>query len=327
MKKRVLITAAAAVILVVAAVIPLGLKNCAAAKPAQRVDFQSMGTVCSFTVYGSEKLLDSSFDAGKAEFDRVVAGCSLYDPASELSRLNETAGEMEFICSEAMWFLIKRAQQAYIDSDGEFDITVKPLMMLWGFYRKQGNKAPGEAEIAETKKRVGFDKLILDDSKRSVRFAVPGMALDLGGIAKGYAADLAVTAMVKCGAQAGVVDVGGNLRFLPKAPPGRNSYAVGIRDPRDRRRTLPEKLELAPGRAVATSGDYERGIILDGVRYGHIISPKTGKLRKFSPISVTVVADTAIDADVFSTSCYLGGRKLAEKLKQRYPGIKIIFSE
>ena len=329
MRKKVLIAAPAVILLLIAAMVPVLLWKRAAERDVkpQRVDFQSMGTLCSFAVYGSEKQLAVSFDAGKSEFDRVEAGCSLYDPASELSRLNAVAGEQEFICSEAMWFLIKRAQQAYIDSDGEFDITVKPLMMLWGFYRKQGDKAPGDAEIAEVKKRVGFDKLILDESKRSIRFSVPGMALDLGGIAKGYAADLAVTAIVTAGVRAGVVDVGGNLRFLPAPPPGRQNYVVGIRDPRHRDRTLPDKLTVAPGRAVATSGDYERGIVLDGVRYGHIISPKTGKLRNFSPVSVTVVADTAVDADVFSTSCYLGGRELAEKLKQRYPELEIIFTE
>ena len=331
MKKPVLIIAIVAVVfLVTVAVITVLFMNRVAAnrdKVPRRIEFQSMGTVCSFTIYGDKKLVKESFEAGKGEFDRVVAGCSLYDPKSELSLLNATAGEREFICSEAMWFLIKRAQKAYIESDGEFDITVKPLMVLWGFYRKQGDKAPSDAEIAEVKKRVGFDKLILNDSKRSIRFTVPGMALDLGGIAKGYAADLAMTAIVDAGAKSGVVDVGGNLRFLPAPPPGRKNYSVGIRDPRDRNKSLPDKLQVIPGRAVATSGDYERGIVLDGVRYGHIISPKTGKLRHFSYTSVTVVADTAIDADIFSTSCYLGGRDLAKKLEKLYPGVKIIFTE
>ena len=293
----------------------------------RNVGFQGMGTVCSFSIYGSEELLTRSFNAGKSEFDRVNAACSLYNPESELSRLNAVASEREFICSEAMWFLIKRAQQAYIDSDGEFDITVKPLMVLWGFYRKQGKTAPDEQEIAEVKKRVGFDKLILDDSKRSIRFSVPGMALDLGGIAKGYAADLAVTAIIGTGGRAGVVDVGGNLRFLPSPPPGRKSYSVAIRNPRNSEQVLPEKLDIRPGWAVATSGDYERGIVLDGVQYGHIISPKTGKLRLYSPSSVTVIAKTAMDADVFSTSCYLGGKPLAEKLQKRYPGVKVIFTD
>ena len=100
---------------------------------------------------------------------------------------------------------------------------------------------------------------------------------------------------------------------------------MAIRDPRNRNNTLQKTLEVAPGRAVATSGDYERGIELAGVRYGHIISPKTGKLRKYSAFSVTVVANTAMDADIFSTTCYLGGKEAAAKLQQRYPDIKVIF--
>jgi thiamine biosynthesis lipoprotein len=239
--------------------------------------------------------------------------------------LNATAAEREFICSEAMWCLIKRARQAYIESSGNFDITVKPLMDLWGFYRKRGEQSPSEEEINAVLKKVGFDKLILNDSKRSIKFSVPGMALDMGGIAKGYAADLAMAAIARCGISSGVVDIGGNLRFLPAPPPGSKHYRVAIRDPHDPGKTLPQTLEVKPGMAVATSGDYERFVIFNGKRYGHIISPKTGIPGQ--NIAVTVITDTALDADVFSTSCAIGNRNIAAKLQRLHPELQVIFAD
>lgn len=289
-----------------------------------RTQFPAMGTICAISVYGGEAELHAAFVAGKAEFDRVEAACSLFRPDSELSRLNAAAGQGEFLCSEAMWHLIARAERAYRESGGEFDITVKPLMDLWGFYRKRGDRSPTAEEIRATLARVGFDKLILDGRRRSIRFKVPGMALDLGGIAKGYAADLAAAAIVRSGITAGVVDLGGNLRFLPRPPPGRSCYRVAIRDPRNPGGTLPELLEIRPGRAVSTSGDYERFVVLDGKRRGHIISPKTG-IPGGGP-AVSVVADTALDADVLSTSCVLGGPPVAETLRKLYPGIQMVFA-
>ena len=288
-----------------------------------RVQFPVMGTLCTISVYGNDAALNTAYTAGKSEFDRVNAACSLYDPQSELSRLNAVAASREFICSEAMWFLIKRAQKAWQESDGHFDITVKPLMDLWGFYRKRGNDVPSQQEISDTLKKVGFDKLVLDDNRRTIRFSVPGMALDMGGIAKGYAADLAAAAIVRCGIVSGVVDIGGNLRFLPAPPPGRKSYRVAIRDPRHKDRTLPQVLEVSPGRAVSTSGDYERFVSLGGKRYGHIISPKSG-IPGVIP-ATSVIADNALDADIFSTACSLGGRKNAENIRRNHPRTEIIF--
>ena len=288
-----------------------------------RAEFPVMGTICSISIYGSEAQLNSALAAGKAEFDRVNAACSLYNPGSELSLLNATASHRDFRCSEAMWFLIKRAQQAYLESDGNFDITVKPLMDLWGFYRKRGDTPPSAAEIREVLKRVGFDKLILDDARRTIRFSVPDMALDMGGIAKGYAADLAMSAIVRCGITAGVVDIGGNLRFLPEPPPGRSFYRVAVRDPEQPEKTLPETLEIKPAMAVSTSGDYERFVTLKGKHYGHIISPKTGLPGKTR--TVTVICPRALDADVFSTSCAIGNENTVAQLQKIYPELQIIF--
>ena len=286
-------------------------------------EFPAMGTVAKVSVYTSGDDLRRANEICQQEFAAVVKVCSLFDPQSELSRLNASAAGEPFVCSDMMWELLMRAKVAYEDSDGYFDITVKPLMDLWGFYRHRGTM-PDEQEINQTLQLVGFDKLEFNENNHSIRFTVPGMALDLGGLAKGYAADRAAEAIRQAGISAGVIDLGGNLRMLPDAPPGKDFYRVAIRDPHHAGEVLDEQLNVRPGMAVSSSGDYERFVIYNGQRYGHIISPKTGRPAIVS--AVTVVARSAMDADVFSTSCCLGGEAVADRIKARYPGTQIHFT-
>lgn len=292
--------------------------------PSYQNEFPAMGTVAKVTVYSSENDLVTANEICQREFDTVSRICSLYDPESELSRLNASAASAPFVCSPEMWELLLRSKQAYIDSDGYFDITVKPLMDLWGFYRQRGKNAPTDMEIAQTMSVIGFDKLQFDEKRRTILFTRPGMALDLGGIAKGYVADRAAAKIAAAGICTGVIDIGGNLRMLPELPPRKDFYRVAVRDPRDRNKVLPEPLKVKANEAVSTSGDYERFVTYNGKKYGHIISPKDGRPSIVS--AVTVIADTAMDADVFSTSCSLGGEALAEKLRAKYPNIQIYFT-
>ena len=287
--------------------------------------FPVMGTIASYSLYGTdEKQLLDAEKAIKAEFEKVVKLANLYDPASELSRLNANASKQHFKCSQELWFLLKRAGTAWSESDRQFDITVKPLMELWGFYRKKGKDSlPSNAEIKNTLTRVGFEKLRFNDAEKSVSFSIDGMKLDLGGIAKGYAVDRAAAAVIRCGITSGVIDLGGNLYLLPQPPEGKKFYSVAMRDPANPAGILPQKLELPGSTAVATSGDYERFVIINGKRFGHIISPVTG--RPGVARTVTVTTSSALDSDIFSTSVYLGGASVADKISKLYPGTRFIF--
>ncbi len=291
--------------------------------PSFRTGFPVMGTISTISVYSSEAELTHAFNICKKEFDAVDKLCSLYNIQSELSRINTNASNAPVKCSDDMWLLLMRSKKAYIESDGHFDITIKPLMDLWGFYRKR-DSAPAENEIKSVMKRVGFDKLILDDKEKTILFSVPGMELDMGGIAKGYAADRAAAAVSAAGITSGVIDIGGNLRMLPQPPPGKKYYTVGIRDPEKKKKILSGLLKVAPGMAVSSSGDYERFVTYNGVRHSHIISPKTGYPAEIS--AVTVVAAKAVDADIFSTACCLGGKETAGKLRKKFPEVKIRFT-
>ena len=287
--------------------------------------FAIMGTAASFTFYcPDEAAFKKALEAGKREFEAVVKLANLRDKKSELSRLNKSAYDAPFPCSDAMWFILTRAEKAFFESDGGFDITVKPLMDLWGFYRKR-RQLPTEKEITAAKAKVGFDKLKLDHSKRTVQFTIKGMALDLGGIAKGYALDRAAQAVVASGVDCGIIDLGGNLKLLPQTPPGQNFYTIGIKNPAKPDELLAQTVELSGDHAVSTSGAYERFVIIENRRYGHIIDPRTG--FPALPNAVTVTTKSALDSDIFSTTAYLGGRKSADKLSKIYPGTKFYFTE
>ena len=286
--------------------------------------FPTMGTGAAFTFWGAPEKAELAAKNGRAEFDRVVRACNLYDPESELAKLNRSAAEAPFGCSDELWVLLSEARQAYEFSGGAFDITAKPLMDLWGFYRRRGDSLPSEAEIAEAKKRVGLDKVVFDDEKQTVKFTVPGMAFDLGGIAKGYAVDQAAEAALQAGIRRGVIDLGGNLRLLPEPPPGKPFYRVGIRNPKNRDELLPEPLELRNA-SVSTSGDYERYVTIGKQRYGHIMNPKTG-LPTQADYSVTVIAPSAMLAVWLSTSVFLEGEELGERAEREFPGVQVIFS-
>ncbi|MBQ4328550.1 MAG: FAD:protein FMN transferase [Lentisphaeria bacterium] len=291
-------------------------------RPVFKTAFPVMGTVAEISVY-SEKELNTAFKLCKNEFDAVNRICSLFSAESELSRINANAFDAPVKCSDEMWYLLMRSKEAFIESGGKFDITVKPLMDLWGFYRKRDSE-PSKEEIDAVMKKVGFDKLIFDEKEKTIRFSVPEMALDMGGIAKGYAVDRAAEALIANGINSGVIDLGGNLKLLPVAPEYKTFYHIGIKNPANKSEILPEAEKVLPGTAVSTSGHYERFVIYNGVRRSHIISVETG--YPVSGSAVTVFAPKAVDADIFSTVCTIGGKDIAEKLKKKYPEIKIIFA-
>lgn len=292
--------------------------------PGHSFSFNTMGTVAGCVFYTADPALaEAGFAAVRREFDRVSQACNLHDPESELSKLNRTAGKGSFVCSELLWMVLVEARTAHRYSGGAFDITVKPLMNLRGFYRKR-DKLPSAPEIAETLKLVGLDKLEWDEPRRAVRFKVPGMALDLGGIAKGYALDLAAKAVLDLGIRCGVIDLGGNLFLLPEPPPGKTRYQIGIRSPSGEGDSG-EFLELPGSCAISTSGSYERFVVLEGKRCGHVVDPATGD-APYREYSVTAVAPTGIMSDWLSSSAFLRGRKLADKLERELPGVKFHFT-
>ena len=271
--------------------------------------FPVMGTVCECRFTMNPKQFDSAIQEVRTAFEQVMATANLHDKNSELSRLNASAHLKPFVCSSELYYLLSKSREAYKISGGLFDISIKPLMDLWGFYRKTKN-APDSGTIADTQKLCGLDKVVFNDTDRSVFFPVKGMAFDLGGIAKGYALDVAARRMDerKISVTRGILNLGGNLRLFGK----NQSYNIGIKDPTDPAKTREYITLTSPG-AVSSSGDYERYVIIGNNRYGHIIDPLTG-MPAVRNHAATVFSATGIDSDWMSTVLFLGGESIKNKL-------------
>jgi thiamine biosynthesis lipoprotein len=228
-----------------------------------------------------------------------------YKPDSELSRVNREAFAGPVSVSPELFEVLQISVQFSRLSDGAFDITVGPLIDLW---HKAGetNSMPDEDTLAATKARVGYEKLILDANTMTVRFAVDGMRLDLGGIGKGYAVDKAVEVMRRKGVVAGMVDSGGNIRCFGR-PANKAAWLIGIQDPNLADSTSSPQAGSEPlmvlkltDCAVATSGDYRRFVTIGGKKVSHIIDTNTATgANKLA--GDTIIAPRAVDADALST--------------------------
>jgi thiamine biosynthesis lipoprotein len=285
-----------------------------------------MGTFARVVAIGANsKIADKAIEAALSEIESVDKLMSDYKSDSEISQVNRDGFVRTVAISEPTYEVLKRSIEFSKLTDGAFDITVGPLVDLWHSAKKK-NSIPSEEELAAAKTKVGFEKLILDDNNRTAKFAVEGMRLDLGAIAKGYAVDKAIEAMQKAGAVGGMVDIGGDLRCFGKPPKGKTKWSVGLQNP-DISKNADEsdlllilKLDSA---AVATSGDYQQFALIEGKRYSHIINRQTGAGAE-GLSSVTIIADNATDADALATAVSVMGAEKGLTLIEKMPGVEAI---
>ena len=287
---------------------------------SETIMFSTMSTFGTVSLAHQEKMSVSNALAAAHEAVREVEKtCNIFDPESELARLNATAADEPFACSDLLWDVLTQARAFWRDSGGAFDVTIDPLMKLWGFHSKR-ETLPSEAEIEEAKRLTGLDKVVFDDEKHSVKFTVPGMSINLGGIAKGYALDRAADAVRKHGVKTGWIEIGGNILALPKKSGG-GKYAAGIKNPFHKDDLL-GKTPLSDA-AISTSGNYERYVIIDGKQYTHIIDPATG-LPVSGMDSVTVIAPTGVASDAISTSIFVAGPDAVAGWTKKFPGLRVL---
>lgn len=252
----------------------------------------------------AEKCIETAF----VEIHKVDELMSDFKSNSEISKVNRDGFKSAIHLSQSTYEVLQRSLEFSKLTDGAFDISVGPLVDL--FHSAQEKQVtPSKEQIAQARSKVGFEKLKLDEQNRTVKFAVDGMRLDLGGIAKGYAVDKAVEAMQTCGAIGGMVDIGGDIRCFGAPPDGRNHWLIGLQNPNLEKdtagRNIVLKLKLTNG-AVATSGDYQQYVLIEGKRYSHIIDRKTVTITE-GLSSVTIIADNATDADALATAVSVMG--------------------
>jgi len=281
-----------------------------------RQENQLLGTVVSVTFYGNQSKAKAASDEIFEELYRINEAINIFNPQSEISKLNRTAAQKPFVCSDLLWAFMVEARRGYDLTEGRFDVSVAPLMNLWGLHKKQ-NHWPSKELVKETLSRVGLNKVKFDDQKQSVKFTVKGMKLDFGGLVKGMALDRCRQIMKKHGIEVGLANLGGNIYCTPKAPEGRASFLVGIKNPSA---GLSDTIKVN-GCFVATSGDYERFTTIEGRRVSHIINPLTGYPVE-GVASVSVVTQEGVNSDLFSTSLFIDRNHILNRLKSVEPGLE-----
>ncbi len=286
-----------------------------------------MGTFAHIIAVAADS--DTAQKSVEAAFDQLVLVDKImsdYKPDSELSKVNRQAFKNPVKISKPLFEVLNKSIAFSKKTDGAFDITVGPLVDLFHAAGQKG-VPPTEDEITQAKAKTGFEKLILDGQSKTIKFAVEGMRLDLGGIAKGYSVDKAVEAMKKCGALGGLVAAAGDIRVFGTPPKGKSSWLVGLQDPNkisDSVDTAETLLTLhLKDMAVSTSGDYRRFTTIDGKKYSHIINTKTGTSSQ-DLTSVTVIAYNSIDADAIATSVSVMGIEKGLALIKSMPHVDAI---
>ena len=303
---------------VLAALCACGLSGCAGSErreePLQRFSFAEakLGTEFRLLIYAETE--DRAAAAAQAAFRRVDeldAILSDYRADSELRRLaarGEGRAPTDWVpVSPDLWAVLSRAREISVWSEGAFDVTVGPVVRLWRRAIRQ-SELPEPARLASALHAVGYGKLDLDPRTRSVRFRASGMSLDLGGIAKGYVVDEVARLLAARGLSRHLVDGGGDLR-VGAAPPGGEAWIVSIDEgPVGPEAASPIHLAVSDC-AVATSGDRYRFVEIGGVRYSHLLDPRTGLGLRSAP-QVTIVAPDAMTADALaSTVSVLGSAR------------------
>jgi len=217
-----------------------------------------------------------------------------YDPDSELNRLARTSGKGEEIpVSPDLWFVLKRGQELSRRSQGAFDVTVGPYVNLWRRARRQ-QKLPEPSRLAQAGQSVGYQRMRLNSRRRAVVLLAPDMRLDLGGIAKGYAIGEALKVLRQAGCPRALVEGGGDM-IVGDPPPGKPGWRVELSS-LDATNAPPARFLSLKNVAISTSGDLYQRLEINGVRYSHIVDPRTG-IGLTDHCVVNVIAREGIDAD------------------------------
>jgi thiamine biosynthesis lipoprotein len=281
-----------------------------------------MGTRFKIVLYAPD---EAAANAGaKAAFQRIAnldATMSDYRASSELMQLCQKAGGDPAPVSEDLFRVLEKAQEYAKLSDGAFDVTVSPLVRLWRIARRT-QQLPNAEELAKAKALVGYQQMKLDPKARTVQLLKAGMLLDLGGIAKGYAADAALAVLQKQGITRALVAAGGDVA-VSGPPPDAVGWKIGIQ-PLEGGEKEPSRFLLLKDAAVSTSGDSEQFVVIDGKRYSHIVDPKTG-LGLQGRMSVTVIAPNGLTADPLAKIPSVLGAERGLALVEKIEGTAALF--
>ena len=278
-----------------------------------------MGTLVTITsVARSEAAAQAAATAGFSEIHRLEQLLSTWIPTSELSRVNTSAGVKPVHVSPETLTVVQRAIQVAEMTDGGFNIAIGPAVDAWSVI--EGRRIPTESELEALRPLVDLMSVHVDVQEQTIYLGKAGMRIDVGGIGKGYAADQAVDALRSAGAIAGVVALSGDIKTFGRSPGGK-MFHVGIQHPRKDGSVL-AWIDLQD-EAISTAGDYERFFEREGVRYHHILDPRTLQPAR-SCQSVTVIAREGVWADGLDTGIFVMGPERGMELVEQLPDVEAI---
>jgi FAD:protein FMN transferase len=259
-----------------------------------------------------------AFDQVFTEFDRLDRLLSVWQPGSDVQRINEAAGEQPVSVQPDTLAVLREARQVSDWTGGKFDITFGALSDIWKFDQDLDGRVPGDAEIAARLPLIDYTALRLDARAGTAVLARRGMRIHLGGIGKGYAVDRAAAILRAHGLSDFLIQAGGDL-YVGGLRDGR-PWRLGVADPRDPDGPPFGHLDLTDA-TLSTSGDYERFFVQDGVRYHHLLDPDLGRPARGCR-SVTIVARSAVLADALSTGVFVLGPDAGLALIERLPDVE-----
>ena len=278
-----------------------------------------MGTLVTITaVAENERIAQAAANSAFAEIHRLEELLSTWIPTSELSRVNAAAGSAAIPVSPETLEIVQDSLLAAELTDGGFNIAIGPAVEAWSVTERQ--HVPTEVELQQLIPLVDLHGIHVDISKQTVSLDRAGMRIDIGGIGKGYAADRAVEVMRKAGAAAGVVALSGDLKAFGQLPDG-HGFPVGIQHPRNEGAVL-AWIDLQD-EAISTAGDYERSFERNGVRYHHILDPRTLQPARGCQ-SVTVIAREGVWADGLDTGIFVMGPERGMELVEHLVDVEAI---
>ena len=293
------------------------LTSTAQAEWFNRVNDGIMGTRIVVELWADDAAAaNKAIDAVMAEMMTIDRDMSTYKPESEVSRVNRDAATAPMVISPALFGLLSTALEFSRITGGAFDITYASVGFMYDFH---SHKKPTDAEIQSALPAVNYHHVVLDAQNSTVFFTQPGVRIDLGGIGKGYAVDRGIEILKSLGVDHALVTAGGDSRIIGDR--FGKPWIVGIRHPDDKNRVI-AKIPLVDT-AMSTSGDYERYFDEDGVRYHHIIDPRTGKSAS-KVRSATILASTATRTDGLSKTAFVLGAEEAMKIYETLDDVDAI---
>ncbi len=305
------------VVLLLTALCVLGMVGCERQAPSFSRSGFALNTAVAITVYDMPKAAaDKALAAGFAEMERLEALLSATRQGSDIEKLNKANGNPVTISDETAALLLQAKQYSELSS-GAFDVTIRPLTMLWDF-SAESPTVPSAAALSQAAKSVDYRRLVVTETTAQLP---TNAGVDLGGIAKGYIADCVRKVLQQQGVTSAIIDLGGNI--VACGSKQGKAFRIGIKDPID----TAQLCAVISGQDISavTSGVYERGFTIDGVRYHHLLNPKSGMPVNNGLSSVTIVCESSAQADALSTACFVMGEQAATELIELLDGVEALF--